>query len=130
MMYYWNAVRNEFVNRYAREYQFFYTTMRYYPEKEESTKVEKSKRNSYPFNEDGTLYLTQREADCIYYLIQGLTIKQTAVELLLSPRTVEFYLKRIKEKFGGKNKKELLAFIKESPFFDTFHASMHEELEG
>ena len=43
----------------------------------------------------GTLYLTHREAQCVYHMLQGCTIKGTAVRLSLSPRTVEFYVKNI-----------------------------------
>lgn len=124
---YWQAVCNEFYNRYARDYPFVYTTMRYYPECEDTTSSQKYDRKHYPFNDDATLYLTQREADCIYHMLKGLTIKETAEELLLSPRTVEFYLKRIKIKFGQKSKKSLLHHIEHSPYFSDFYSSLHAE---
>ena len=128
-MYYWQAVRNEFYNRYAKDYFFMYTTLRYYPE-EEATESQQTKRKHYPFNQDGSLYLTQREADCIYFMVQGKTIKGTAEELLLSARTVEFYLKRIKEKFNIHSKKALLAYIQESPFFDDFYKAIDDEFNA
>lgn len=129
-MYYWQAVRNEFYNRYAKEYCFMYTTLRYYPEEDECRKKEKSARKHYPFNSDGSLYLTQREADCIYYMVQGKTIKGTAEELLLSARTVEFYLKRIKEKFNIHSKKALLSYIQGSPYFEAFYQAIDDEFNA
>lgn len=126
-MYYWQAVCNEFFNRYAKDYHFSFTTMRYYPLDEEEREINMSKRNRYPFSKDGKLYLTQREADCVYHMCLGLTIKETSEELLLSPRSVEFYLKRIKEKFNVKYKKDLITHIQDSPFYDSFFSEMEAE---
>ena len=128
-MLYWQAVRNEFYNRYAKDYSFCYTTFRYYPEDEPECTRSKVRKH-YPFSEDQSLYLTQREAECIYFLSQGLTIKETGLELLLSARTVEFYLKRIKEKFKAPNKKALLAKITESPYFQEFYQSLDQEFNA
>ena len=129
-MFYWQAVRNEFYNRYARDYFFMYTTLRYYPEEDESMKTDRIERKQYPFNQDGSLYLTQREADCIYYMVQGLTIKGTAEELLLSARTVEFYLKRIKDKFNIQSKKQLLNYIQQSEYFEDFYRAIDHEFNA
>ena len=129
MMDYWQAIRNEFLNRYAREYDFSYTNLRFYPVNELSQPIKKE-RQIYPFNEDGSLYLTQREAECVYFLHLGFTIKGTATELLLSARTVEFYLKRIKEKFRMPNKKSLLSHLASSPYFDSFFQSLDQEFNA
>ncbi|MDC3181025.1 helix-turn-helix transcriptional regulator [Gammaproteobacteria bacterium] len=126
-MHYWNAVKNEFVNRYAKDYPFFYTTVKYVEDEEETEKQTPIERKTYVFCEAENLYLTQREADCIYFLSQGLTIKSTAEELILSPRTVEFYLQRIKEKFGQPNKKTLLAHLAAYDYFESFMQVMREE---
>lgn len=129
-MLYWQAVRNEFYNRYAKDYSFCYTTLRYYPDEPASSQATPTKRQTYPFSDDGALYLTQREADCIYFLIQGLTIRETAEELLLSPRTVEFYLKRIKDKFKQPNKKQLLMTLQASPYFGCYYQALDDEFNG
>ena len=129
-MLYWQAVRNEFYNRYAKDYSFFYTTLRHYPDEPQTEKAEPTKRKSYLFSDDGSLYLTQREADCIYFLVQGKTIKETAEELLLSPRTVEFYLKRIKDKFNEPSKKKLLTLLQSSPYFHGFYQTLDAEFNG
>jgi DNA-binding CsgD family transcriptional regulator len=125
---YWNAVKNEFVNRYAKNYPFFYTTVKF--EEEEEIKREQAiERKSYVFCQKQNLYLTQREADCIFFLAQGLTIKGTALELILSPRTVEFYLQRIKEKFKQPNKKQLIAHLQSYQYFTEFMNQMRQEFE-
>lgn len=126
---YWQAIRNEFLNRYAKDYDFSFTNLRFYPIEEE-IKTDKKERHIYPFNEDQSLYLTQREAECIYFLSLGFTIKETATELLLSARTVEFYLKRIKEKFQMPTKKTLLHHLATSPYFDRFFQALDKEFNA
>ena len=66
-----------------------------------------SQRNQYhltpPF---AHIHLTEREAQCVYHLIQGKTLKSTAEILDLSPRTVEFYVNNIKDRMGIIKKKD------------------------
>lgn len=55
--------------------------------------------------------LPAREKDCLRCLIQGKTIKETAKLLGISPRTVEVYLNRLKQKTGCRYKRELAALF-------------------
>lgn len=64
------------------------------------------------------LYLTQREAECIFYLSRGLTIVATASQLALSARTVEFYLKKVKEKFKIRKKSQLVQHLHEIGYIE------------
>lgn len=57
--------------------------------------------------------LTEREKQCLLYLSQGMSIKQVAITLQLSPRTVENYLLRLKEKFRCYRKSDLMQKAKE-----------------
>jgi len=52
--------------------------------------------------------LSEREKACLHHLSQGLTIKEIAKQLELSPRTVETYMARVKEKLNCKNKTDLI----------------------
>lgn len=52
--------------------------------------------------------LSPRERDCLKHLIHGKSAKDSAMELQLSPRTVESYLENIKNKLGCNSKRELL----------------------
>ena len=61
-------------------------------------------------------YLTLRESQCVYYAMQKLTIQETANQLSLSPRTVEFYLKRIRMKLNCQRKKELINKLDQANF--------------
>lgn len=69
-------------------------------------------------------YLTAREAECIYFLMQGNTMKQVARVLNLSHRTVEFYLNNVKDKMGMRKKTEVLAAIASTDFIQCFENSI------
>lgn len=61
---------------------------------------------------DGTpVFLTQREVECLYFLIHGKTAKQCAIELGLSYRTVESHLQRTKMKLMCQTKYQLAAKV-------------------
>lgn len=53
--------------------------------------------------------LSPRERDCLKLLIHGNSAKDSALELNLSPRTVESYLENIKNKLLCANKRELFS---------------------
>ncbi len=55
-----------------------------------------------------TYNLTIRQVDCLYYLVKGMTIKQIARELNLSPRTIEHYLDAVKIKLNCISRSELI----------------------
>lgn len=60
------------------------------------------------------VYFTQREAECVYHMLQGKSIPQTARDLGLSPRTIEFYVKNMRLKVGAPNKKALIEKIRKT----------------
>lgn len=53
-------------------------------------------------------YLTRREAECIYWSVKGLSAKEVAKLLSISPRTVEKHLANAKEKLSCKKKTALI----------------------
>lgn len=59
----------------------------------------------------GNIHISPREKDCLIYLCQGKTIKETAKILGLSPRTIEDYINTLKRKTGCKYKRQLLAIF-------------------
>jgi len=75
------------------------------------TKVSRKIERYYITPDRQSWYLTRQEALCMLYILQGYTMKATAKELSLSPRTIEFYFKRIREKFGCKTRTELLTIL-------------------
>lgn len=83
----------------------------------------------YIDQDDKTLYLTQREAECVIRLVKGLTIKDTGKSLKLSARTIEFYLKNVKKKLNVKTKSQLIQRIYASDFLqlnDWCHDWCHD----
>ena len=53
--------------------------------------------------------LTDRQLDCLYYLVQGMTIRQIGEVMQLSARTVEHYLEAVKSKLQCKSRAELIS---------------------
>lgn len=78
---------------------------------------EKEKRDlrtyylNHPYSD---VYLTRREAECLFWLVQEYTINETAFEMNLSPRTVEYYVKNIKIKLCCETKRKLINTILQS----------------
>lgn len=52
--------------------------------------------------------LSEREKDCLRYLIEGKTAKETACLLNLSHRTIEYYFENLKDKLNCVTKRELI----------------------
>jgi len=67
----------------------------------------------------GDLYFTKREAECMLWLLRGKTIGGVALVLKLSPRTVEYYIKNMKNKLGCRTKFELIDLIYASEFMKS-----------
>lgn len=61
--------------------------------------------------------LTDREQECLFFLIRGKTAKDIGGILNLSYRTVEHYIEIIKEKFSCNTKAELIANALSKGFF-------------
>jgi DNA-binding CsgD family transcriptional regulator len=55
--------------------------------------------------------LTRRQKECVYYLTRGMSIKQIANVLKLSPRTVEHYLEAARDRLGCHSRAQLIEKI-------------------
>jgi DNA-binding CsgD family transcriptional regulator len=64
------------------------------------------------------IILSRREIDLTIQLLRGNTAKHIAKTLCLSPRTIEFYLQRMKKKFKCHTKTELINIILTTSFAD------------
>lgn len=60
--------------------------------------------------------LTPREAECMVRALQGQTMTKIAASLNLSNRTVEYYMRKIRQKTCSCNKSELIEKILQSDF--------------
>lgn len=62
--------------------------------------------------DDMKIRLTKREAECLYHLMLGKSMKMIARELDISPRTVECYINNLRTKTGAITKYNLIDKIK------------------
>lgn len=56
-----------------------------------------------------SICLTARETQCLYFLCKGFRAKEIAKKLVLSPRTVETYLDKIRFKMNCRSRIELIS---------------------
>lgn len=66
-------------------------------------------------------YLTRREAQVMSLLIIGKTSIEIALQLNLSARTVEFYIKNMKLKLNCQNRSTLIACVLDSDFINNIN---------
>jgi DNA-binding NarL/FixJ family response regulator len=69
--------------------------------------------NIYNKPQRGLPFLTKKEKQVIKYLMEGLSSKEIAAKLAISPRTVETHRANILGKFGLKNTTELIKNVVE-----------------
>lgn len=125
-MKYWEAILEELRNKEDKTYPFVYTNLGTPPvtlhQVREANVAQRTKNMSnkmyflgerYP-----NIYFTRREAQTSFHLLKGHTIVDTAKQMKLSPRTVEFYVKNMKTKVRCKSKRELLKIIKQTTLED------------
>lgn len=62
----------------------------------------------YIDNQHEKYNLTEREAECLFYLLRGKSARDIGERLKISPRTVESYIENIKMKFNCKLKSDLI----------------------
>ncbi len=62
------------------------------------------------------VYLTAREAECVYYYTLGFTLIDIAHKLKISHRTTEYYIANVKKKLRVRSKQELLSVLQQARF--------------
>lgn len=118
-MHYWNSVLDEVLNKDEMERTFSFTNQGRLDEEIEfctsnqfpNLKEARDLRKYYLDEHYPGLYLTKREAESMFWIVQDYTITQAAIHMGLSARTVEYYIKNLKLKFHCKTKKELIKKI-------------------
>lgn len=58
--------------------------------------------------EHGEVFLSKQELNCLKHLAQGMTQKEIALALQLEPRTIESYIKNLKNKLNLDSKQQLV----------------------
>lgn len=82
------------------------------------------KKSGFAFNVDPAKLLTakkereltQRQIDCLVCLVKGMSVKQIAKQLELSPKTVEHYLAAIRKKLHCNSRYELISKALQMPY--------------
>ena len=72
--------------------------------------LEEAGRSSEP----GGARLTAREGDVLRLVVDGLTARQIATRLVLSPRTVENHIQRVLRRLGVPNRAALVRYAIEN----------------
>ena len=75
-----------------------------------------SRRKYYLGKQFPEIYLTQREAECVYWVMKGLTNKQTADKMELSSRTIDYYLRNVRTKLNCYSKAHLIRVLDKACF--------------
>ena len=73
------------------------------------------------------IYLTQREAECVFWVIEGLTNKEVADKMELSSRTIEYYLRNVRVKLNCYSKAHLVKMLKNAPILKLIRQQVMEE---
>lgn len=115
-MTYWNSVLDEVLQK-DEQRAFFYTNRGrlddvFYLSTALMDLKKRSRRRNYfldhPFE---NVYLTPREAETAFWIVQDYTLAATAEKMSLSSRTIEFYVKNMRAKLLCANKKEMIEKI-------------------
>lgn len=128
-MTYWELIIKEVLNKNNPEALFYYTHRKQImsesqlkaanlPWKNLRSKKTYTLGAKYP-----GIVFTQRESECIREAIKGKTIRKIGNALNLSPRTVEFYITKMRRKLMARNKLELVEKVLDSDFLKNLHRS-------
>jgi len=117
---YWDLLLQEVLNKKNKIATYYFIPTQAFEYSNDKKNIAEPKRNRYQpqryFLGDsfGEVYLTKREAESIMALMLTKTVVGAGRKLLLSPRTVEFYLDNIKKKLGCRKKKQVIDLIMKS----------------
>ena len=116
-MHYWNSILDEVLHKDETAQAFLYTNQGRLADvlDAEDTLIHgkelRDLRTYHLGDYFPNIYLTKREAETMFWVVQDFTNAQAASEMNLSSRTVEFYVKNLKLKLQCKTKKELIEKI-------------------
>lgn len=74
-----------------------------------------------------SIYFTQREAECVIQTLQGKTMNEAGNILSLSPRTIEYYLSKIKRKLKCHKKRDIIQMVSKTEFVKNFEKDPYNQ---
>lgn len=122
---YWEVVLQEVLHKNHKKCIFRFTNLDEIMQEERKSTLDmkeprkKPKRYYVSESEQQNHFFTQREYDCMREIVKGHTFKHTALVLGLSPRTVEYYVNNLKERFTCRNKIALVKKVRGMKLFET-----------
>ena len=122
-MMYWNDILQEVRNKNNPSYSFLFTDLGKKLPKEKKKSLELAKSNYYLYPDSRAYYLTPRECECVKWMLHGCTVPETAERVGLSARTVEYYLRNMRQRLNCESKAALLKKVRESGFLETWDPS-------
>lgn len=87
-----------------------------YERKKSAIKKSRFLKNYFLSEPFTNIYFTQREIECLNLLIEGYSNRKVSELLGLSERTVEFYIRNMREKTGTLSKRALVELMKVTEF--------------
>ena len=89
--------------------------------KPKKTKPQKRSSRQCQFSLAGKIrYLTLREAQCVYLIMQGSTYPVIGELLSISHRSVEYYMANARSRIGCATRSDLLQLIERSDFLERY----------
>ena len=113
-MNYWSRVLEEVKQRNNGAYEKCFVHFPDAPLAAQSSKVSISSSRYYLGPYFPKVYLTQREYECVLGILKCMTYRRIALVMGVSRRTVECYVKTIKEKLSCQSREELMRVIAKS----------------
>ena len=124
---YWTAVLQEVLHKNDPNYPIRFTNVRERGQQAyeiaraaKAKPVARNKTRYYVELDSLKTYLTHRETLSVLHRMQGKTYAQTAEILKIKKRTVEFYLKSIRDKLHCERASEVLKVLSETDFFKNY----------
>lgn len=126
-MTYWEHVLEEVLNKDNPNYEFRFTNLgearrkvKRPPRRSRKRKTKKSSTKLYYLGPKyPNIYFGKREAECLLGIMNGDKVAEVAKVLRLSIRTVEYYIKNMKDKIFCRTKKELIKKVRETQFLEN-----------
>ena len=86
----------------------------------------------YLFGDNDSVYLTPREAQCLFLICHGYIYRQISTLLSISHRSVEFYVKKAKARLQCNSRSNLVKFLMLSEFMSLYSTEdlFHECIQG
>lgn len=119
---YWQRIIQEVKHRHDLTFDKYFV---HFPEMEEVNYHRRkcaacratgySKRVRYYIDNHNT-YLTEREYQAVDYIVAGVTYRETALQMRISPRTLEVYVSNMKQKMHCFSRKQLERKLQQAKF--------------